>query len=640
MATSTDAPPPTRTAPRRATHWSGPGIDGPAPADALDAEARLARELSLPALLARILAARGVREPGQAAALLAPSMKALHDPELLPGCDLAAQRILQATDLGEPIAIYGDYDVDGITASAILFHTIRAVAPDADVRTYVPHRIREGYGINEAALRSLAEGGAKLIVSVDCGITAAGPAEVARELGVDLIITDHHNLPGENAVPDDDALEAPESAAPAHHTPGENGLPAAFALVHPRLRPKGAEPYPFGELCGAGVAFKLAWRLAVLHNGGERRVDEATRHLLLDCLALAALGTVADVVPLVDENRLIARFGLQRLKSTSLVGLSALLGAANLTNENVSAEDAGFKLAPRLNACGRMGTADEAVELLTTAGGGRASQIASSLEAQNRERRAEERRIFDEACALAEERGMTGPDSRAIVLAHEGWHAGVVGIVCSRLVDRFGIPALLAQRRDDGVCAGSGRGIDGFDLHAALSRCAEHLQTFGGHTMAAGFTARSECFDAFASALRAHAAGCISEELTRKRVRIDAEASIAELRSAETIDRLQTLGPFGRENPEPRLLVRGAVVRSAEPLGKHGAHAKLALEQPVTRGGGGGVARLIVKAWSRGELARELRPGDVVDAVLAAEINVWNGVRGVEARLIDLRPAR
>lgn len=619
-------------------------LEGDAPKRAATAD-RLARSLAVPHVLARVLAARGITSPEEAGSLLSPSMLGMHDPAGMPGCDIAAQRIIQAADVGEPIVIYGDYDVDGIAATAILFHTLRAVAPKAEVRTYVPHRIHEGYGLNDDALRSLAAEGAKVVVTVDCGITAEAPAEFARTLGVDLIITDHHNMPGESAVPDDhaDDPDAPPTFAARHHVPGENGLPNAYAIVHPRLRLEDQERYPFGDLCGAAVAFKLAWRVAVLANGGEKRVSAEMRELLLDLLALAGLGTIADVVPLVDENLLIARFGLRRLKATRLVGLSALVGAAGLTGESVSAEDAGFKLAPHLNACGRMGTAAEAVEMMTVATAGRASEIARSLESQNTARRAEEKRIFEEAAQMAEAAGMTAPGARAIVLAHEGWHVGVVGIVCSRMVERFGVPALLAQRRDDGLCKGSGRSVDGYDLYGALAACSDHLEAFGGHTMAAGFTARESSFHAFVETLCAHAAANVTEHMTMRQVVVDAVASIAELTDTVAAERLRSLGPFGRGNPEPKLLLERVVLRSVDPLGKHGAHARLVVEQPeaVPRGSGltnaGSRPRLTLKAWGGGHLTHTCRIGDVVDVVVAAEINVWNGVSRVEARLVDLR---
>ena len=371
----------------------------------------------------RVARARGLVDPVAAEKFLAPALTHLHDPALLPGLERAAARMLAAARSGERMVIYGDYDVDGVTATAILYHTLKAIAPGCALSTYVPHRLEEGYGLSAASVRELCERGEKVIVSVDCGVTAFEPARVAKDAGVDLIITDHHNLPTEG-----------------------QGLPDAYAIVHPRLP---GSNYPFGELCGAGVAFKLAWRLLTLAHGGAK-LPEAWRGLLLELLGLCALGVIADVVPLVDENRVIARFGLVKIKYTANPGLAALVEASGLGGENVQAEDVGFKLGPRLNACGRMGHAREAVELLTTATGERAAEIAAQLSRLNTQRQATERGIVEQACAMAVDAGMTTDDTRAIVLAHPEWHAGVVGIVCSRLVEKFARPVVMDAQTERG----------------------------------------------------------------------------------------------------------------------------------------------------------------------------------------------
>lgn len=576
----------------------------PTPSDAA-ASGSLA---GLDPLVARLLASRGF--DGVAARdFCNPRLSGLHDPSLLPGCDRAAERLLVALDGRQRIAIYGDYDVDGVCATAILYHTLKAVRPDADLVTYVPHRLDEGYGLNAAALQALRDEGADVAVSVDCGITAVNEARAARHAGLDLIITDHHNTPAES---------------------DGGGLPDAFAIVHPRVSGEAGQRYPFGELCGAGVAFKLAWRLASLH-AGSGRVDGAMRTVLLDMLALAGLATIADVVPLVDENRLIARFGLARTRSTAIEGLGALLRVSSLDGENIGAEEAGFVLGPRLNACGRMGHAREAVELLTTARGGRAMQIAEELDAHNRDRRATERRIFEQACELAAAGGMTGDDQRAIVLASEGWHPGVVGIVCSRLVGRFGRPAVLLCKDGDAL-KGSGRSIDGFNLHAGLSACAEHLETFGGHDMAAGLALHDDRFDAFVERFMEVANGAISVEDLTPSLRVDCEAQIDEL-SPATARQLAALGPFGRENPRPSLLLRGArVSRDAQAMGQNGRH----LQVRIRAGEGGREMRLI--GWSWGERCDALRTGVAIDAVVTPKVNVFRGVESVEGEISDVRP--
>ncbi len=558
-------------------------------------------------LVERVLRARGITDPVSADRFLQPKLTHLHDPSLIPDLDRAAARLLEASRAGERIAIYGDYDVDGITASAILFHVLRAIAPEADVVTYVPHRIDEGYGLNDGAIRELAEGGARVIVSVDCGVTAVGPARVARECGVDLIITDHHNPPA--------SLEE---------------LPDAYAVVHPR-RPDSR--YPFGDLCGAGVAFKVAWRLATLASAGPK-VPEALRAVLMDMLGLAGLGTIADVVPLVDENRAIASFGLVRVRTTSVEGLRALVEASGLGDEKISAMDAGFKIGPRLNACGRLGHAREAVELLTTAKGRRAAEIASELTDLNDQRRATEREIFKDACEQADALGMTGPEKRAIVLANRDWHAGVVGIVCSRLVEKYHRPAILMAMGPD-QCHGSGRSVDGFSLHAGLGACAVHLTQFGGHDMAAGLRVANERLGDFTRAFVEHANARIAPGDLVGRLGYDCDASVAELDLA-TVEGLGRLGPFGRANPQVLLRLRGLRIASLPTtMGNQNAHLNIQVE--AAAGAPGRTPPLKLLLWKWGHRASEFKRGMVLEALATPVISTWNGSRRVEIHASDLR---
>ena len=553
-------------------------------------------------LVSRLLWARGYRDAASSAAFVDASMRGLHEPSLLPDLDRAAERILAAARAGEPIVIYGDYDVDGISASAILFHALRAIAPGAVVTTYVPHRMEEGYGLHGEALRGLASDGARVIVSVDCGVTAFDPARAARDAGADLIITDHHELSADGRVPE------------------------AYAVVHPR-RGGGPTSYPFGELCGAGVAFKLAWRLMTLAEG-RAKLTEPMREVLLDLLALASLGTVADIVPLVGENRVITRHGLRRLRSTRLVGLSAFIEASGLAGENIDAERVGFTLGPRLNACGRMGHAKHAVAMLTTASADEARAIAKELAKLNDQRRRTEKQIFDEACAQAEDAGMTGDDRRAIVLADEQWHAGVVGIVCSRLVGRYHRPTILMDRRD-GLCHGSGRSIDGFNLHEGLSRCSDLLVKFGGHDMAAGLALEESKLGAFAERFVEVANRAIAAEALTPSVSIDCAASVAEL-TPQAVEKVLDLGPFGRGNPQPRLLLEGVrVTRDAEAMGAGGEHLSVFVRQ------GEHEVRLV--GWRWGAQRSRLRGGLWLDAVVEPKLSAWNGRVRVEPTIVDVR---
>jgi single-stranded-DNA-specific exonuclease len=552
------------------------------------------------ALVERILAVRGLTDPGMCQDFLNPVLKHLHAPGQMPGIDRAAARILGAIRGGEPLVIYGDYDVDGITATAILFHVMKAIAPGAAVRCYIPHRMEEGYGLNSAALRQLASEGARVVVTVDCGITAVEPAAEAAAAGIDLIITDHHNPP--RTMED---------------------LPRAYEVVHPR-RPD--SEYPFGELCGAGVAFKLAWRLATMGHGSER-VGEPMRSLLLDLLAFAALGTIADVMPLVGENRVIARHGLARIKHSAVAGLSELVKAAGLAGESIDSEHVGFALAPRLNACGRMGHAREAVELFTTATPAEAAAIAQNLCKLNEQRRATERRIAEQAAEMAEAAGMTGDERRAIVLAHEEWHQGVVGIVCSRLVERFHRPTILMCVRD-GQCHGSGRSIEGFSLHAALERCSGHLLRHGGHDMAAGLTLEACNLGAFTEAFTDAANASLAPGDLVPVLKYDCDASLAEL-TPHCVGQLESLAPFGMKNPRPKVRISGVRV-GARPqvMGNGGRHLSLQLGQD------GHVLRAV--AWNWGEHAGRLAQGMPLDVVISPKISAWNGMSRVEAEISDI----
>ncbi len=552
-------------------------------------------------LLHRLLAARGITSDDEIDRFLHPKLSHLREPSLLPNIDTAVRRLADAVRARERIVIYGDYDVDGITASAILHHILRCADPDADVHTYVPHRLDEGYGLNSEAVEKLAADGAKLIVTVDCGINAVEPAARARELGVDLIITDHH------APPD----------APAE-------LPVATAIVHPGLADS---EQPFADLCGAAVAYKLAWRFATTWCGGER-VTKPFREMLLDLLALAALATIADVVPLVDENRTIAHFGLRQAGQTRLIGLRALLSATDLAGSPIDAQKAGFVLGPRLNACGRMGHAGEAVELLTTNDESRAREIATSLNRLNRKRQETERAIFARAVDMAQQAGMTDEHSRIIVLTHEAWHPGVVGIVCSRMVDRFGLPTVLLGQAGD-ICTGSARSIDGFSIRRAVASCAEHLITYGGHDMAAGLRCAADRFEALARDLSDYAREHVPDELMTPQLRIDCDATLAEL-DQETVRSIEAMAPFGRGNPPAHIRLRDLIVVSRpESLGREGKHLSLRVRQEDSER----VVRLV--GWNYGHHLSAFAPGARFSAVVKPKINCWNSRTTVEPELLD-----
>jgi single-stranded-DNA-specific exonuclease len=589
----------------------------PDPASAAD----LAARLKTSPLLAQVLLNRGLREPQECNDFLRPSLRAMHDPALLPNLTRAAERIARAVRDREKIVIYGDYDVDGITATAILWHAIKTLGGVVDY--YIPHRIEEGYGLNAEAIEQVCGDGAKLIISVDCGVTAVEQVKSACDRGVDVIITDHHEWKC-GGLADHGLGEA--TAALDTRPPL---LPQCYAVVHPRL-PHDGPPYPNGLLCGAGVAFKLAWGVGKAVTGADRVSDEF-RAFLMNAMALAALGTIADVVPLVGENRIIAHQGLIGLRESKLTGLRALIASAGLQQgQTVDSFDVGFKLAPRLNACGRMGHARLAVEMLTTAGEAKAKEIATYLEQQNRARQAIERKILQQAVEQVTEQKLDADGSCAIVLGREEWHPGVIGIVASRLVDRYHRPAIMVAL-DNGHGQGSGRSIAGFHLSRALEACAEHLDTYGGHEMAAGLKLQTSKFEDFRRQFCVHAGSVLTPEMLVPELRLDCVADLTHFTEALVTD-LKRLGPFGHGNRRPVLCCRGLeVVAPPRRVGASGDHLQLLVRQ----GAAGQPIKCI--AFGYGPLFDRLTPGTAIDLAVEPSINEYNGRRSVELEVKDVQ---
>ncbi len=555
----------------------------------------LAQRLRTSPIVAQMLMNRGISQLDDCLSFLRPSLKCLHEPSLIPNLDRASQRIAKAIRDQEKIVIYGDYDVDGIAATAILWHAIRRLGGTADY--YVPHRLEEGYGLNSEAVTQLCDAGAKLIVTVDCGVTAIEPARIAAERGVDLIITDHHEF-------------------------HDGAQPECHAIVHPKV----GDSYPNPYLCGAGVAFKLAWGIGQA-VGGAHRVSTPFRDFLMEATALAALGTIADVVPLVGENRILAHFGLSGLTRSSLHGIRALICSAGIDGKKLDSYHVGFLLAPRLNACGRMGHARLAVEMLTEASESRAIEIAEYLEKQNRARQGIEKKILDEALRQVEQHGFASDDSHAIVLGKPDWHAGVIGIVASRLVDRFHRPAIMVALTN-GSAQGSGRSIAGFHLSRALDACSEHLEAWGGHEMAAGLKIQTDKFDAFRSAFCEHAQRSLAPELLIPQLRLDCLTDLAHISEALVND-MKRLGPFGHGNRKPLLCCRGVTLAAApRRVGKTGDHLQLYVKQGQT------AMRCI--AFNAGKLFDKLQPGINIDLAVEPQINDLNGRVSVELEVKDL----
>jgi single-stranded-DNA-specific exonuclease len=558
----------------------------------------LAGRLNVSPVLAQILAARGYGTHETAGAFLDTRLTELHDPERLPGISTAAEHIVAALKDNRRITIYGDYDVDGVTATSLLWHCLQLAG--GRVEYYVPHRLEEGYGLNCEALARLHERDPQmLVVSVDCGIASTREAESARALGLELIITDHHE-------------QGPE-------------LPCADVLVHPRL--PGTE-YPFGDLCGVGVAFKLAWAICT-RLGDGKRASPRMREFLLSAVGLAAIGTVADVVPLLDENRVLVRYGLKSLCERSSVGLKALFQATGLADRDVlSAEDIGFTIAPRINAAGRLGQARLAVELLTTDNAERAGMLAAYLEEQNKARQTVERRMFKQAKELLAAHPEWA-EQAALVLEHHDWHAGVIGIVASRVAEHFQKPAvLIAFTAPDQPVQGSARTFGRLDLHAGLTACAAELVTFGGHAAAAGLRIKPERIASFRDEFCRYVAGHQSVDPADTELRIDAEVRLADL-TLKAVTELERLGPFGRANPRP-VLASTRVELADEPrkMGEGERHLDLRVRHY------GKVMRAI--AFGRGEWADDIAAVKGHFSIsYAANINRFRGQENVELQLLD-----
>ncbi len=569
-----------------------------------DAEqvAILERAAGVSPVVAQLLLCRGVSDPSCARVFLEAKLNTLRDPEQLPGLADAADRIHAAVRAERRIVIYGDYDADGMTGAAILFRCLKMLG--ADVGYYIPSRLEDGYGLHDDALRRLVERGASLVISVDCGITSWGPAETARQLGLELIVTDHHQM-------------GPE-------------LPAAAAVVHPAL-PGGN--YPFAGLCGAGVAFKLAWALCQ-RASQAKRVSPAMRELLLAAMGLAAVGTVADVVPLVDENRVLVRHGLVSLRQRPVPGVAALMKITGLDQKPaLGGEDIAFTLAPRLNAAGRLGQALLGVELLATDTEDRAASLAEYLDQLNSSRDSLERSVYQAAFKQAREQFDPHGDS-ALVLDGVDWHPGVIGIVAGRLAERFHRPVVLITWDRVGAKPGIGscRSAGGLDLYRALLQCQEHLLSQGGHRQAAGLKLERANLDAFRAAFCEHAAEEIAPQDRIAEIRIDAEATFSQL-TPGTLAEIERMAPFGQGNPRPVICASG--VRLAAPpqrMGQGERHLSLRLKHH------GCTLRGV--AFGRGEAAEEIAQIEgALDVAFRPVINDYRGRRSVEVHLIDWRPS-
>jgi single-stranded-DNA-specific exonuclease len=560
---------------------------------------RIVQATRVSPIVAHLLLNRGVVEPGLIRRFLEMPFNGLHDPALLPGVAEAADRLHAAVRHNKRICVYGDYDVDGLTGTAILWQLLRLLGASADF--YVPHRLDEGYGLNCEALGQIARSGTALVVTVDCGIASLAEAEEARRLGLELIVTDHHEF--------------------------QDTLPAADVLVHPRL-PGGS--YPFGDLSGSGVAFKLAWALCQRASGATR-VTPQLREFLLDSVALAGLGMIADCVPLQEENRIIVRHGLARLRRSPSVGLQALLESAALgLKARLDSRDVSFALAPRLNAAGRLGCARLVVELLTTTSRERAVDLSRFLDRQNAQRQQIERHILEQAHEMVDRFDLQS--TPALILSSSDWHPGVIGIVAGRLVEHYGRPTLLiALKEPQAVGQGSGRSVPGFLLHEALRACSDGLVSHGGHAAAAGFKIPPALIDRFRERFCTYAAQRLPPGSAEVRLVIDAEVPLGTL-TPGLVESLNRLEPYGAANPQPRLLA-GPLQVAGTPrrVGKGERHLQFRVRQQQH------LFQAI--AFNMGHRIDELMSaGGECCLAFTPSFNEWQGRRTIELDVADFQP--
>lgn len=552
-------------------------------------------------LIDRILAARGLSKE-EAASFLSISRDDLRHPSTLAGGVESGARLAQAVKDGETIGLFGDYDADGITGTAILWHILKAASPTTPIETLIPNRLTDGYGLSIAAVDDLGDRGVTLLVTIDCGITSVDEVAHATARGIDVIVTDHHNL-----RPD-----------------GE--IPAQAIVVHPRSPDA---PAPFDGLCGAGVAFKVAWACAEALCGSTN-LPAVLRQALIEAAPLAALGTVADMVPLIDENRYIARWGLAAMTQTSLPGLKALIEEAKIDQSKVvDSLDAGFRLAPRINACGRLEDPQQALRLLLTDSQDEATTLAATLSQLNDRRRRDQKVIEEAAVARVIDDGHDRDDQKIIVLADEAWNRGIVGIACTRLVERFHRPVILMQEIE-GKLVGSARSIPGFSIYEALAACSDHLTTFGGHEAAAGLSLEVAALPDFQEAIARYASAKISPEDMVPTITIDATIDSQEI-TVDTFTALDRLRPHGKGNARPVLHVQSMTIKETKAMGAHGAHLSLKF-QPL------GSTKWIRGVWWReGESASEWKAGGMVDVVFRPSVNSWRGSTTAELDIQDIR---
>ena len=534
-------------------------------------------------LLASILVNRGIIDGEKINVFLNPTRKDFYNPFLMPDMEIAVKRIVKAIENKEKIMIYGDYDADGITSITVLKKYLNEIG--LKTGEYIPNRLNEGYGLNKDAISKIYNDGYKLMITVDCGISGLEEVDYANSLGMEIIITDHHE-------------------------PAEK-LPEAIAVIDAKRKDN---KYPFNQLAGVGVVFKLIQAISK-----ELKLEEKEYLKYLD---LVCIGTISDIVPLVDENRVIAKLGLKLIEKTKNIGLKTLLNIADL--KKIDSNAISFGVAPRINACGRMGFQEEALQLFLTEDSGEATKIAKRLVQFNQERQAKEKQIFEEVIEKIEK---DNKDKKCIVLAEENWHHGVIGIVASKITEIYYKPSILICLEGD-KGKGSGRSVPGFDLYTALTKCSDYIEKFGGHSMAIGITIKKENFEKLKETIEKYAQESNISDIMPI-INIDKEINLKNI-NIEEVKSLELLEPFGEANKMPLFLLRNLKIDSIRAL-SGGKHLKLTLKQDNN----------IVDAigFNMGDLSKEYLLGDKVDVVGTIEINSFGNKENIQINLKDIRKA-
>jgi single-stranded-DNA-specific exonuclease len=548
-------------------------------------------ELAYSPIVSNLLYQRDIRDKQTAEEFLHSDYRTgLHDPFLMKDMDVASARIARAIENGESMAVYGDYDTDGVTAVALLMQAIPAMG--GKLRPYIPHRVREGYGLNREAIESLANDGISLLITVDCGISNLAEVAYARELGLDVIVTDHHSPPEE--------------------------VPNANAVVNPKQKDCS---YPYDQLVGVGIAYKLVQ--AIVRQG--LRLPLRGR----DLLDVVAVGTVTDMGPLTGENRVLVKHGLDALNSTSRPGLRALINASGLTQGKIKASDIGFGLGPRINAAGRLDDATRSYDLLLAENFGSAEKLASELNQANRQRQDLTKEVQESAKAFAESDGSV--ENRIIVIAGEDYPAGVVGLVAGRLVEEWGRPVLILERKEE-VAVGSARSVRGFNIIEALRRCDDLFVRYGGHSMAAGFTIENAKLPELNQRLQEIAAEQLDDDMLVPKLEIDMEIALSDI-NWDLVHLLETLEPYGQANPQPVFMSRNLHVVSVQTRGADKQH----LSMTISDGSNNPPFKAI--AFRLGHLAPALNRHPYIDLAYHIEEREWNGERSIQLNVRDFRRA-